>query len=275
MACDEYSSRGPRFSKVIASGKSHPYFEPLVHASPNFTPFGSGTFSYFEEADSFLALEGLIHHHEKVDDKLPVIIAKDLKDGKGKHSEGHICYVKKALEYTDHSAIKVSFCHEKMLRPRLHAVESCCSQEFVYENSRQNIGAENLAAVICILEERWEKHRCLGQDKLEMLYGPFRTALQNTNRRGDHQESSMNELNELRDQARELSDLIKRKPMRITMLDQKKPRFNVGDRVLLFNSRLMIFSGKLKSRLSGPFTVCPVFPYGTVGELSQIPGPTF
>ncbi|GJT89727.1 hypothetical protein Tco_1078572 [Tanacetum coccineum] len=216
-----------------------------------------------------------LNRPRKVDDKLPVIIAKDLKDGKGKHSEGHICYVKKALEYTDHSAIKVSFCHEKMLRPRLHAVESCCSQEFVYENSRQNIGAENLAAVICILEERWEKHRCLGQDKLEMLYGPFRTALQNTNRRGDHQESSMNELNELRDQARELSDLIKRKPMRITMLDQKKPRFNVGDRVLLFNSRLMIFSGKLKSRLSGPFTVCPVFPYGTVGELSQIPGPTF
>nr|GEV39450.1 reverse transcriptase domain-containing protein [Tanacetum cinerariifolium] len=31
--------------------------------------------------------------------------------------------------------------------------------------------------------------------------------------------------------------------------------FNVGDQVLLFNSRLKIFSGKLKTRWSGPFTI--------------------
>ncbi|GJV42044.1 hypothetical protein Tco_1420484 [Tanacetum coccineum] len=50
--------------------------------------------------------------------------------------------------------------------------------------------------------------------------------------------------------------------------------FNVGDRVLLFNSRLKIFSGKLKTRWTGPFTVAQVFPYGTV-ELSQTDGPKF
>ncbi|GJT57845.1 reverse transcriptase domain-containing protein [Tanacetum coccineum] len=50
--------------------------------------------------------------------------------------------------------------------------------------------------------------------------------------------------------------------------------FNVGDRVLLFNSRLKIFSGKLKTRWSGPFTITKVFPYGTV-ELSQPDGPNF
>ncbi|GJT86622.1 reverse transcriptase domain-containing protein [Tanacetum coccineum] len=44
--------------------------------------------------------------------------------------------------------------------------------------------------------------------------------------------------------------------------------FNVGDQVLLFNSRLKMFSGKLKSRWSGPFTITQVFPYGTI-ELSQ------
>nr|GEX12922.1 reverse transcriptase domain-containing protein [Tanacetum cinerariifolium] len=44
-------------------------------------------------------------------------------------------------------------------------------------------------------------------------------------------------------------------------------RDEIGDRVLLFNSRLKIFSGKLKSRWSGPFTISHVFPYGTV-ELS-------
>ncbi|GJU24996.1 hypothetical protein Tco_1163617 [Tanacetum coccineum] len=56
--------------------------------------------------------------------------------------------------------------------------------------------------------------------------------------------------------------------------DQKTAFFNVGDQVLLFNSRLKIFSGKLKSRWSGPFTIVQVFPYGTV-ELSQNSGPNF
>nr|GEY65985.1 reverse transcriptase domain-containing protein [Tanacetum cinerariifolium] len=50
--------------------------------------------------------------------------------------------------------------------------------------------------------------------------------------------------------------------------------FNVGDRVLLFNSRLEIFLGKLKTRWSGPFTITHVFPYGTI-ELSQTEGPNF
>ncbi|GJR59669.1 hypothetical protein Tco_1501831 [Tanacetum coccineum] len=50
--------------------------------------------------------------------------------------------------------------------------------------------------------------------------------------------------------------------------------FNVGDQVLLFNSRLKIFSGKLKSRWSGPFTIANVYPYGTI-ELSQKDGPNF
>nr|GEZ82969.1 hypothetical protein [Tanacetum cinerariifolium] len=39
--------------------------------------------------------------------------------------------------------------------------------------------------------------------------------------------------------------------------------FNVGDQVLLFNLRLKIFSGKLKSRWSGPFTISEIYPYGT------------
>nr|GEU45184.1 DNA-directed DNA polymerase [Tanacetum cinerariifolium] len=44
--------------------------------------------------------------------------------------------------------------------------------------------------------------------------------------------------------------------------------FNVGDQVLLFNSRIKIFSGKLRTRWSGPFTITRVFPYGII-KLSQ------
>nr|GEV69305.1 reverse transcriptase domain-containing protein [Tanacetum cinerariifolium] len=84
----------------------------------------------------------------------------------------------------------------------------------------------------------------------------------------------LNELNELRDQAYENSFIYKEKTNRIHDLKIKDRVFNVGDRVLLFNSRLMIFSGKLKTRWSGPFTITQVFPYGTV-ELSQTDRPNF
>ncbi|GJR03068.1 hypothetical protein Tco_0526052 [Tanacetum coccineum] len=46
------------------------------------------------------------------------------------------------------------------------------------------------------------------------------------------------------------------------------------DLVLPSNHILKIFSGKLKSRWNGPFTITRVFPYGTV-ELSQANGPNF
>ncbi|GJR42142.1 hypothetical protein Tco_1310245 [Tanacetum coccineum] len=38
----------------------------------------------------------------------------------------------------------------------------------------------------------------------------------------------------------------------------------VGDRVLLYNSRLKMYPGKLKSKLSGPNIVKTVYPYGGV-----------
>nr|GEV44457.1 reverse transcriptase domain-containing protein [Tanacetum cinerariifolium] len=84
----------------------------------------------------------------------------------------------------------------------------------------------------------------------------------------EHKKVQLNELNELRDQAYENSLIYKEKMNRIHDSKIKDRVFNVGDRVLLFYSRLKIFSGKLKTRWSGPFTITYVFPYGTV-ELSQ------
>ncbi|GJT71304.1 reverse transcriptase domain-containing protein [Tanacetum coccineum] len=84
---------------------------------------------------------------------------------------------------------------------------------------------------------------------------------------GDHRKVQINELNELRDHAYENSLIYKEKTKKIHDSKIKNRVFNVGDQVLLFNSRLKMFSGKLKSRWSGPFTIAHVFPYGTV-ELS-------
>nr|GFB20195.1 reverse transcriptase domain-containing protein [Tanacetum cinerariifolium] len=65
---------------------------------------------------------------------------------------------------------------------------------------------------------------------------------------GDHRKVQINELNELRDQAYENSLIYKEKTKRLHDSKIKNRVFNIGDRVLLFNSRLKIFSGKLKSR---------------------------
>ncbi|GJS95358.1 reverse transcriptase domain-containing protein [Tanacetum coccineum] len=91
---------------------------------------------------------------------------------------------------------------------------------------------------------------------------------------GDHRKVQLNELNELRDRTYENSLIYKEKTKRIHDAKIKNRVFNVGDQVLLFNSRLKMFSGKLKSRWSGPFTITKVFPYGTI-ELSQPDGPNF
>nr|GFC37457.1 reverse transcriptase domain-containing protein [Tanacetum cinerariifolium] len=91
---------------------------------------------------------------------------------------------------------------------------------------------------------------------------------------GDHRKVQLNALNELHDHAYENSLIYKEKTKRIHDYKIKNRVFNFGDRVLLFNSRLNIFSGKLKTRWSGPFTIAKVFPYDTV-ELSHANGPNF
>nr|GEU34627.1 reverse transcriptase domain-containing protein [Tanacetum cinerariifolium] len=84
----------------------------------------------------------------------------------------------------------------------------------------------------------------------------------------DHRKLQLNKLNKLRDQAYNNSLIYKEKTKKLHDSSIKNRIFNVGDRVLLFNSRLKIFSGKLKTYWTEPFTIAHVFPYGTI-ELSQ------
>nr|GEY16110.1 reverse transcriptase domain-containing protein [Tanacetum cinerariifolium] len=148
-----------------------------------------------------------------------------------------------------------------------------------------------------ILERTVGENRALWSDKLEDALWAFRTAyktsigctpyrlvygkachlplelehkaywaLKHTNfdlrTTGDHRKLQLNELNELRDQAYENSLIYKERTKKLHDDKIKNRIFNVGDQVLLFNSRLKIFSGKLKSRWSGPFTIAKIYPYG-------------
>ena len=47
-------------------------------------------------------------------------------------------------------------------------------------------------------------------------------------------------------------------------LKSEKRKFMVGDLVLLYNSRLRWFSGKLKSKWTGPYLITQLFPHGAV-----------
>nr|GEY70087.1 reverse transcriptase domain-containing protein [Tanacetum cinerariifolium] len=64
---------------------------------------------------------------------------------------------------------------------------------------------------------------------------------------GNHRKLQLNELSEIRDQAYENSLIYKERTKKLHDAKIKNCIFNVDDQVLLFNSRLQIFSGKLKS----------------------------
>nr|GEV53891.1 reverse transcriptase domain-containing protein [Tanacetum cinerariifolium] len=100
-------------------------------------------------------------------------------------------------------------------------------------------------------------------------YGALKHANFDLKITGDHRKL---QLNKLHDQAYENSLIYKEKTKKLHDSKIKNHIFTIGDRVLLFNSHLKIFSGKLKTHWSGPFTITKVFPYGTA-ELSQPDGP--
>nr|GEX39297.1 DNA-directed DNA polymerase [Tanacetum cinerariifolium] len=176
----------------------------------------------------------------------------------------------KSIVHTDHSALKYLFAKKDAKARLLRWV--LLLQEFDFK-FRDTKGAKNLAAdqALDILE-------ACHNGPTRGHHGANLTAKKQANFdlavAGDHRKVQLNELNELRDHAYENSLIYKEKTKRIHDFKIKNRVFNVGDRVLLFNSRLKIFSGKLKTRWSEPFTITKFFPYGTV-ELSQANGPNF
>ncbi|XP_076888125.1 uncharacterized protein LOC143538446 [Bidens hawaiensis] len=75
----------------------------------------------------------------------------------------------------------------------------------------------------------------------------------------------IHELEELRDAAysRSLNNKEKTKALHDRRLKGGK-EFKKGDTVLLFNSRLKLFAGKLRSKWTEPYLVKEVFPYGVM-----------
>ena len=74
----------------------------------------------------------------------------------------------------------------------------------------------------------------------------------------------LNELDEIRHLAYESSKIYKENTKAYHDKKIISRHFEPNDQVLLYNSRLTLFPGKLRSRWSGPFTVVNVNPYGAI-----------
>ncbi|GJZ31501.1 reverse transcriptase domain-containing protein [Tanacetum coccineum] len=285
------------------SGSPTPSPDPVVESlSPSLTPCGDSDF-LLEETDAFLPL----------DDSIPPAIDKGIDDSKGdilflegllndeilrdlpllelnNDPEGDILFLENLLKNEPLEANKVS---EKPL-DSLDCISKTFKMtitdplfDFETVGEHQAKWADKLDDALWAFRTAFKTH--IGCTPFKLVYGKawhlpielehkaywaLKWANFDLKTAGDHRKVQLNELNELRDHAYENSLIYKEKTKKIHDAKIKNREFHIGDRVLLFNSRLKIFSGKLKSRWSGPFTVAEVFPNGTV-ELSQPDGPNF
>ncbi|KAM1782550.1 hypothetical protein ACFX11_041009 [Malus domestica] len=81
---------------------------------------------------------------------------------------------------------------------------------------------------------------------------------------GIHRKLKLNELEEIRHEAYENARIYKEKTNAFHDKMIRGKSFSIGQKMLLFNSRLRLFPGKLHSKWIGPFMVTNVFPHGAV-----------
>ena len=84
----------------------------------------------------------------------------------------------------------------------------------------------------------------------------------------------LSELDEFRNEAYENARIYKERTKALHDKHIAQKEFEVGQQVLLFNSRLKLFHGKINSRWLGPFTVTKVFPHGGA-EVTHLEKGTF
>ncbi|GJS44734.1 reverse transcriptase domain-containing protein [Tanacetum coccineum] len=132
--------------------------------------------------------------------------------------------------------------------------QSYYKRSYAYTSNERSSGGVKSWVKTYSRKDGWRKS-CL----MHRAYWALKHANFDLKTAGDHRKLQLNELNELRDQAYENSLIYKERTKKLHDSKIKNRIFNVGDQVLLFNSRLKILSGKLKTRWSGPFTITEVF----------------
>ena len=87
---------------------------------------------------------------------------------------------------------------------------------------------------------------------------------------GEKRKLQLLELEEMRMNAYESSKIYKQKMKAYHDKKLQRQNFQPGQQILLFNSRIRLFKGKLKSKWSGPFVIKEVRPHGAVELVEPI-----
>ncbi|CAN6677320.1 unnamed protein product [Malus baccata var. baccata] len=97
----------------------------------------------------------------------------------------------------------------------------------------------------------------------------------NVDQAGIHRKLQLSELDEIRHEAYENARIYKEKTTTFHDKMLRGKTFEIGQKVLLFNSRLRLFPGKLRSKWVGPFVVTNLFMHGAVQIKSLRTGQEF
>ncbi|KAG9449976.1 hypothetical protein H6P81_009941 [Aristolochia fimbriata] len=124
---------------------------------------------------------------------------------------------------------------------------------------------KNLELVLARCEEsnlvlNWEKCHFMVNEGIVLGY--------KISEKGEKRMLDLNELEELRSWAYDNAKLYKLKTKKWHDKNIRMKNFEVGQKVLLYNSRLKLFPGKLKSRWQGPYEVIGVSNFGAF-EIQQ------
>ena len=95
-------------------------------------------------------------------------------------------------------------------------------------------------------------------------YWAIKTFNFNLDQAGKQRLLQMNELEELRRESYESSQIYKERLKLFHDTTIARKNFEPNQKVLLYSSRLCMFPGKLRSLWTGPFVVNVVYPYGAV-----------
>ncbi|GJV24298.1 reverse transcriptase domain-containing protein [Tanacetum coccineum] len=271
----DYSQEVLGFSDSVAYNNPSPHFDPIVStSSPTLTPFDESDFLLFEEADAFIAIDdepvSPVFNATYYDPEGDILILEALLNSEPlpplPNQGNYFPENQRDLKVVEPKKSSLEYQHlyepkDEIPEVELKELPPHLEYAFLEENNKlpviisKDLSQEEKTSLINVLKNR---KQAIAWKLSDIQHNP----LENTG------------CYKLRDQAYENSLINKEETKKLHDSKIKNRIFNVGNQVLLFNSRLKIFSEKLKSRWSGPFTITEVYPYGTA-KLSHADGSSF